>query len=107
MNQTVRRLVALVLLAFASAVFAGPSDAAAATPAASSCSAAQLTPADPARVPPPAWLWGGDCWPAFQSCLDACGPSESAPPSTCWLGCECTYCVCAGLECVQECGGGS
>lgn len=44
---------------------------------------------------------GGNCWNVFESCHNACGGN-----SQCELGCECTYCVCAGLLCPLECGSG-
>jgi hypothetical protein len=43
-------------------------------------------------------LCRGDCWTVFECCHTACNGN-----SQCELGCECTYCACAGLLCPQEC----
>jgi hypothetical protein len=49
----------------------------------------------------PFWTLGGNCWNQFSACRIACGGDD-----LCDQGCECTYCVCAGLLCPNYCGGG-
>jgi hypothetical protein len=55
----------------------------------------------PAGTPKPFWTVGGNCWNQFSACRIACGGDD-----LCDQGCECTYCVCAGLLCPNYCGGG-
>jgi len=55
----------------------------------------------PAGTPKPFWAVGGNCWNQFSACRIACGGND-----LCDQGCECTYCVCAGLLCPDYCGGG-
>jgi hypothetical protein len=55
----------------------------------------------PAGSPKPFWTIGGNCWNQFSACRIACGGNN-----LCDQGCECTYCVCAGLLCPNYCGGG-
>ena len=54
----------------------------------------------PAGTPKPFWTVGGNCWNQFSACRIACNGNE-----LCDQGCECTYCVCAGLLCPNYCGG--
>ncbi len=55
----------------------------------------------PAGMQQPSWLLGGNCIGQFTSCCDGCGGN-----TLCDQGCECTYCVCAGLLCPSYCGSG-
>jgi hypothetical protein len=55
----------------------------------------------PAGTPKPFWTVGGNCWNQFSACRIACNGNN-----LCDEGCECTYCVCAGLLCPDYCGGG-
>jgi hypothetical protein len=55
----------------------------------------------PAGMPQPSWLLGGNCLGQFTSCRNACGGN-----TLCDQGCECVYCVCAGLLCPNYCGSG-
>lgn len=55
----------------------------------------------PGGTPRPFWALGGNCWGQFSSCRIGCGGN-----SLCQEGCECAYCVCAGLLCPDYCGSG-
>lgn len=56
-----------------------------------------------------AWvqLSSGDCWTTYVQCVQNCGNPSPDPQNPCWLACDCAYCVCEGIFCIDECNGGS
>lgn len=60
---------------------------------------ALVTPAQSFQSP--GWLSSGDCWYTYQQCLAQCPDPD--PENRCWLACNCEYCVCAGIFCLDEC----
>jgi hypothetical protein len=63
---------------------------------------ALFTPAQ--SSPAPDWLSSGDCWYTYQQCLQPCD-INAGQQDPCWLACNCAYCVCEGIACIEECNG--
>ena len=110
MSKVVLGFCVLAAFAFSASLSASPMTAPAASPAAAAifCTAPPVTPATPASgVQAPVWLSSGDCWREFEECRNACDDPNAGPYDPCWLACDCAYCRCEGIPCIEECGGAS
>lgn len=95
-------------VAFGASLSASPITAPVVSPtlAATSCTPPPVALATPSRgLQAPVWLSSGDCWTTFDQCAQQCENHEWNPQNPCWLACDCAYCVCESIMCVQECNG--
>lgn len=107
MRKTILSLCIVVALTVSASLSASPGAAPVVTPAAGNTfctppAVALVTPAQGSQEPVQL-AWPYDCWEVYQVCLGGC---QEPAPDPCRLGCQCEYCMCEQIVCINECGAG-